>query len=220
MSTTYTLKKQFDFSAPITPKVAGVLKMFGLDTQRLKESAVVHKCQLELSPGQICYLTGPSGSGKSVLFRELYSAVPENERINLTDIELPDDKTCVDSIDATVLETLGNLSKAGLSDCFTVLNTPANLSEGQKYRFRLAKALASGKNYIFADEFCSTLDRVSAAVVAYNIRNFADRDKVVFVLASSHDDLLADLRPEVLVIKHLAGGAEVIYRNKYSLRNI
>jgi ABC-type ATPase with predicted acetyltransferase domain len=87
------------------------------------------------------------------------------------------------------------------------------LSDGQKYRYRLAKALASGRKMIFADEFCSSLDRISAAVIAFNTHKFAKRNAVSFVLASSHDDLLNDLLPDVVVIKHLAGKAEVIYRD-------
>jgi ABC-type ATPase with predicted acetyltransferase domain len=84
--------------------------------------------------------------------------------------------------------------------------------------------LAAGKPYIFADEFCSNLDRITAAVIAYNVRKFAKRNtvspkgaesskrKVTFFLASSHEDILADLQPDVLVVKHFTGPAEVTYR--------
>jgi len=89
------------------------------------------------------------------------------------------------------------------------------LSEGQKYRFRLAKALASGKQIIFADEFCSNLDRITATVIAYQIRKFATRHKVAFVLASGHEDILADLRPDVVIVKHLNGKTEVHYKYVY-----
>ena len=70
------------------------------------------------------------------------------------------------------------------------MNWPGNLSEGEKYRFRLAMALASGKKFIFADEFCSNLDRITAAVICYNIQRYAKRHMMTFVLASSHEDIL------------------------------
>jgi ABC-type ATPase with predicted acetyltransferase domain len=119
----------------------------------------------------------------------------------------------------TTIEAMRFLSYAGLSDVFCMLTAPADLSEGQQYRFRLARALAAGKRHIFADEFCSNLDRITAAVIAYNICKFAKmhsmacaRNKVTFFLASSHEDILADLQPDVLIVKHFTGPAEVSYK--------
>ena len=219
---TLSAKKRFDWNLPVTEKVAEVLRAFGITIQRLKNNAITHQCDIKLSSGEICYITGPSGGGKSVLLREFYNTLGSSEKINIDDIRLPDDKTCVDCIDPAgtpggtgggFLETLKNLSNAGLTDVFCVLNCPATLSEGQKYRYRIAKALASDKQFIFADEFCSSLDRVTAAVISANIRKFATKTGKAFILASCHDDLLSDLLPEVIVIKHLAGEAEVIYKN-------
>ncbi|MCD4830780.1 MAG: hypothetical protein K8R02_03105 [Anaerohalosphaeraceae bacterium] len=212
-STSYAIEKTFGWNNPLTDKVAGVLSAFGMTVQRLKAGAITHKMQVELCSGDICYLTGPSGGGKSVLLRELYEAVDDDDKIMLNSISLVSDFACVDCIDGDCLSVLKTLSRAGLSDVFCVLNSPATLSEGQKYRYRLAKALASGKRFIFADEFCSSLDRVTAAVVAHNVRKFAKNNDVVFVLASAHDDLLSDLLPEVIVVKHLAGQAEIVYKN-------
>ncbi len=214
MTTTYSLEKTFDWNYEVTDKVAKVMRAFGLSVQRMKSNAVQHKCQIKLSPGDICYLTGASGAGKSVLLRELYNVIEDDNKIKLSDIDLPSEKTCIDSVDGRFLDVLRVLSKAGLGDVFCVLNSPANLSDGQKYRFRLAKAMASGAKFIFADEFCSNLDRITAAVISHNVRVFARRNGITFVLASSHDDLIADLIPTVIVVKHLAGQTEVIYKNK------
>lgn len=213
MITTLSADKRFDWTVPVTEKVADVLRAFGITVQRLKNNTITHRCDIKLSGGDICYITGPSGSGKSVLLREFYNTFGSSEKINIDDIPLPDDKTCVDCIEGDFLQTLKTLSSAGLTDVFCVLNSPATLSDGQKYRYRIAKALAGDKQFIFADEFCSSLDRVTAAVISHNLRKFAAKTGKTFILASSHDDLLADLLPEVIVIKHLAGEAEVIYKN-------
>lgn len=211
---TYNVSKSFVSRCTVTEKVASVMRMFGLTVERLSESAVTYKCRLEINDGDIVYITGPSGAGKSVLLRELEKAVPVLERINLDEIELPVEKTLVDCINGDFLSALKLLSTAGLNDVFCVLNQPANLSDGQKYRFRLAAALASGKRFIFADEFCTSLDRITAAVIAYNIQRYAKRNKVTFILASSHEDILLDLAPDVLVVKELSGPAEVIYKSR------
>jgi ABC-type ATPase with predicted acetyltransferase domain len=214
MITTLSANKKFDWNLSVTDKAADCMRAFGITVQRLRNNCITHKCDIELSPGNICYITGPSGSGKSVLLREFYNTFSGDEKINIDDIPLPDDKTCLDCIDGGFLETLRTLSYAGLTDVFCVLNSPANLSEGKKYRYRIAKALAGGKQFIFADEFCSNLDRVTAAVISHNLRKFATQTGKIFILASSHDDLMADLLPEAIVIKHLAGESEVVYKNQ------
>ncbi len=213
MSSSFNVCKQFGWAGAVTDKVESVMKMFGVDIERLENNGISYDCQLELESGDICYVTGASGAGKSVLLNEFYEAVSEEERIDLNQIELPSDRSVIDCIDGDCLESLRLLSKAGLNDVFSVLNQPGYLSEGQKYRFRLAKALSSGRKMIFADEFCSNLDRVTAAVIAYNIRKFAKRYGVSFILASSHDDIMADLLPDVIVIRRLNGSSEVIYRD-------
>lgn len=219
---TYNISKSFAWQGTISEKNAAVMRMFGLTADRLTENSIQHNCQLEINAGEIVYITGPSGAGKSVLLRELGKAVPAEERINLNDIDLPSDKTLIECIlfdcaqgkDGDLLSALKTLSIAGLNDVFCILNSPANLSEGQKYRFRLACAIRSGKKFIFADEFCSNLDRISASVISHNIQKHARRAGATFVLASCHDDLLTDLQPDVLVIKELSGKTEVVYKRK------
>ncbi len=213
MITTLNASKKFEWNLAVTEKVADVCRAFGITVQRLKKNAVLHQCDIKLSPGQIAYITGPSGSGKSVLLREFFNSFSSDKKINIEDIPLPDDKTCVDCFETEFLDTLRTLSCAGLTDVFCVLNSPANLSEGQKYRYRIAKAIAGDKQFIFADEFCSNLDRVTAAIIGFNLRKFAAASGKIFVLASSHDDLLCDLQPDVIVIKHLAGDSQIIYKN-------
>ena len=197
----------------MTEKVGAVMRMFGVTRNRLEEVSVDYHCELEIDDGDVVYITGPSGCGKSVLLRELEKEIPAEDRVNLDDIELVNDRAVVDCIDGDFVSALKVLSTAGLGDCFCVLNRPAYLSDGQKYRFRLAMALAAKKKYVFADEFCTTLDRITAAVIAYNIQRYAKREGVTFILAGSSDDVLADLAADVLVVKELSGETEVVYKS-------
>ena len=211
---TYNVSKSFRWRGKLTDKVVQVCRMFGLTADRLTQRCIINNCRLEINDGDIVYITGPSGAGKSVLLKELEKAVPASERINLARIKLTKDKTLIDCIDADLLTSLRMLSTAGLNDVFCILNQPANLSEGQKYRFRLAMAMAAEKKFIFADEFCSELDRITAAVISYNIHKFAKQTGTTFILASSHDDMLLDLAPDVLVVKELSEKTQVIYKKK------
>lgn len=209
---TYSISKTFKWQGTVTDKVASVCRMFGLTLDRLTGQHFTHACRLEIDAGDIVYLTGPSGAGKSVLLTELQKAVSAGERINLADIPLPADRTLIDCLEADLMGSLRFLSLAGLNDCFCILNQPVNLSAGQQYRFRLAMALATGKKFVFADEFCSELDNVTAAVISYRLQKHAKRTGTTFILASSRDDILLDLSPDVLVVKELSGSVEVIYK--------
>jgi ABC-type ATPase with predicted acetyltransferase domain len=212
ISKTLYLPSPTDKYGQIMGKAAQVCRMFGLTVDRLTKRNITHSCKLEINEGDIVYITGPSGAGKSVLLKELERSLPDSERINLDQIELPTDKTLIDCIEGDFLTSLKTLSLTGLNDVFCILNRPANLSDGQKYRFRLAMALAAEKKFIFADEFCSNLDRIMAAVISFNVQKFAKKTGMVFILASSHEDLLLDLQPDVLVVKELSGETQVIYK--------
>lgn len=213
--TEYNVTRTIRWNGKITDRVTTVCRMFGLTTERLGERAVTVNYRLKINAGDIVYIGGPSGAGKSVLLRELEKRIPPAERVNLNEIKLPGDRTVIDCIGVglDILQALKLLSTAGLNDVFCVLDQPANLSDGQKYRFRLAMALAAEKKFIFADEFCSELDRVTAAVISYNIHKFARRTGTTFILAASQEDMLSDLTPDVMVITALAGQAEIIYKH-------
>ena len=209
----YHVQRSFGWDGCITEKSAAVMQMFGVDAEQLRNNGVNHSMKVRLGPRQVCFITGASGSGKSVLLRELYGAIESEAKVNLDEIELPAKANVVDCVDGELMQSLRFLNKSGLNDVYTVLNQPNKLSEGQKYRFRFAMALASGAEYVFADEFCSNLDRITAMVIAHNVRRYADRYNKCFVLASSHDDLMDDLLADVVVVKKLAGPAEVVYRD-------
>jgi len=209
---TYTVSKHFAWQGPVSQRTVQVCRMFGLTLDRLTDRAPTHSCRVEIGPGDIVYITGPSGCGKSVLLRELERQVPADAAVNLAQVPLPDDRTVIDCLETDVITALCTLSLVGLSDVFTTLKRPCHLSEGQQYRFRLAQALASGKRFVFADEFAATLDRISALALAFNVHRFAKRTGTAFVLASSQRDLLLDLSPDVLLVKDFCGPAEAIYR--------
>jgi ABC-type ATPase with predicted acetyltransferase domain len=211
---TYTLSRTLHWQGQISEKAAQVCRMFGLTADRLAGRSVRHNCQVEINDGDIVYITGPSGAGKSVVLNELAKSVPAQDMVSLDQIEVPAEKTLIDYVDGDFVTSLRILSTAGLGDVFCILSRPANLSDGQKYRFRLAMALATGKKFVFADEFCSNLDRITAAVISYNVHKFAKRNGVTFILASSHKDILLDLAPDVVIVKELCGPTQVIYKGR------
>ena len=75
------------------------------------------------------------------------------------------------------------------------------MSEGERYRFRLALGFAGARTsrFLAADEFTATLDRTLAKVVAFNVRKQVARTGVGMLAATTHEDIIDDLQPDVLV---------------------
>jgi len=224
---TYTLEKTFPSNVTLSPNVIAVSNMFGLGASRDRPIRVLDNFEIDITPGQVVYITGGSGAGKSLFLRllkkqmladqqsveeEIGQPMPSQMYIDLDELTLPQGTPLVDCFDGSALsEALYWLSMAGLSDAFALLRNPEHLSDGQRYRFRLALALSRRPKVICIDEFCAALDRITAAVVSHNVRKFADRFGTTFIVATSHDDMLEDLAPDVVVVKHLGSGCDVYY---------
>jgi len=203
-----------DFPTPQTKRAGELMRLFGVRTERLTQQRLQHRCRLRVRGGDIVYITGASGAGKTVLLNALYEHIDTRDRLRLDEIALDRGRPLIDCIDQPLFATTETFSRAGLGDVFCMLQTPAALSVGQQHRYRLALALAVPERFIFADEFTSSLDRITAAMVAHQIRKQATRSGKVFVLASSHEDILPDLRPDILIIKNLNGRTETLYQDK------
>jgi uncharacterized protein len=207
-----------------SPHVLEVASMFGLGIDQDKQIQLVPPTDLELRPGQVVFITGASGSGKSTVIRLVRRELEQNEGVYLLYFDsLPpiDDRPLVDCFPARPLgQVLRLLSLAGLNDAFVMLRKPSQLSDGQRYRLRLAQAMAMIEEdvipgrlrVVLADEFGATLDRVTAKVIARNVRRWASAQGICFVVATTHDDLLEPLDPDILIEKHLGESMDVLQR--------
>ena len=61
------VSRQFEIEPPKSERVSIVCRMFGVGLDRFKDHLTRHTCSLEVSDGDVVYITGPSGAGKSVL---------------------------------------------------------------------------------------------------------------------------------------------------------
>jgi ABC-type ATPase with predicted acetyltransferase domain len=171
-----------------------VSDLFGLPEAEPPHT-IAENVTLDVRPGDLVLFTGPSGSGKSSLLRE---AGRQLGAADVFALDLPD-APLIDALPGPVDARLGTLAACGLSEARLLLRTPAELSDGQRYRFRLALGFAAGRPWLMADEFTATLDRPLAKVVAFNLRKLVTRTGVGVLAATTHDDAAGDLNPDLHV---------------------
>ncbi|MGQ9642124.1 MAG: GNAT family N-acetyltransferase, partial [Candidatus Bathycorpusculaceae bacterium] len=187
-----------------TERVVGVAEGFGLGLDKWEKFVVYDNVELKIAPTDIVYITGDSGSGKSVLLKALEKDIRQDMGltcINIADIKPPLGKPLIETVGKTLEEALELLSRVGLNDAFLFLRTYEQLSDGQKYRYKIAKMIESGAQFWIMDEFAATLDRDTAKIVAYNLQKLARQQGKAVLAATTHTDLFEDLNPSVHIHK-------------------
>lgn len=206
----YNISRRFKTSVERTPRVMEVAEAFGLGLSD-KEFVVYDDLEIEVRRGDVVYITGQSGSGKSLLLRDLTEKM-RAEGLKVTDLNevVLEERPVVELLGKNTSEALDFLSRAGISDAWIYIRKPSELSDGQRYRLKLAMVLASGADVWVADEFGAVLDRTTARVVSYNMAKVARREGKTFMVATTHDDMVEELGPDVFVTKMFREKVEVI----------
>jgi uncharacterized protein len=198
----YCINVKFKTRVKRSPRVLEIAEAFGIGLEE-KDFVVFDKMKLSIRDGDIVYITGQSGGGKSVLLRELSHLMADRGQTvaNLDDIKFNADLPLIDQIGKNSKEAIKLLGRAGINDAYLWVRKPGELSDGQRYRFRLAKAMESGADVWVADEFLAVLDRTSAKVIAFALQKVARQVGVTVLVATTHTDMVADLFPDLVIEK-------------------
>lgn len=197
----YQIDIRFKTRVQRTPRVLEIAEAFGIGLED-SEFVVFDKLDLEVRQGDVVYITGQSGGGKSVLLRELARQMQGEGKsvVNLDAVGL-EDRPLIDQIGKDTNHAIQLLAAAGINDAYLYVRKPSELSDGQRYRFRLAKAIETGAQVWVADEFLAVLDRTAAKVIAFSLQKTARRAGATVLVATTHTDMVADLCPDLKVEK-------------------
>jgi ABC-type ATPase with predicted acetyltransferase domain len=200
----YVIDRRFTSSVKRTPRVLEIAEGFGLGLSQ-KEFVIYDHLEIEVKSGDIVYITGQSGSGKSLLLRDMSEQMRAGGLViaDLNKIELPD-APVVDCLptEMPTTQVLDCLAKAGISDAWIYIRKPSELSDGQRYRLKLAMLIAQKDTDVWiADEFGAILDRPTAKCVAYNMQKVARALGKTLMVATTHTDLSEELGPSLTITK-------------------
>ncbi|MEM2507307.1 MAG: GNAT family N-acetyltransferase [Nitrososphaeria archaeon] len=211
----FIINIDYETAAPEpTDRVIGVAEAFGLGLDKWEKFIIYDNVELKIGPTDIVYITGDSGSGKSVLLKALERDIRQDlglTCINIAEIKPEPNKPLIETVGKSLEEALELLSKVGLNDAFLFLRIYEQLSDGQKYRYKIAKMIESGAQFWILDEFAATLDRDTAKIVAYNLQKLARQQGKAVLAATTHTDLFEDLNPSVHIHKRFGKEITVKY---------
>lgn len=197
----YCVDIRFKTRVQRSPRVLEVAEAFGIGLED-KEFVVFDKLNLKVRSGDVVYITGQSGGGKSVLLRELAAQMQARGKsvMNLDAVSTKE-VSLIDQIGTDTNDAIRLMGMAGLNDAYLWVRKPSELSDGQRYRFRLAKAMEAGADVWVADEFLAVLDRTAAKVIAFSVQKAARRAGATVIVATTHTDMVPDLFPDLVVEK-------------------
>lgn len=138
----------------------------------------------------IILVCGKSGSGKSTILRNMGG---------ITEIEYDNDKAVISQFPTlTEEEACDLLCGVGLASVPTWLRKPSELSNGEKARLDLCKALYVAKNASTAiiDEFTSVVNRDVAKSMSFALQRYVRQKGLKVIIASCHFDIIEWLQPD------------------------
>jgi ABC-type ATPase with predicted acetyltransferase domain len=205
-----TLIRVIDTASYPTPRLLQACAAFGLAVRHAPAprtppiTARARGLVAQLRPGQVALITGPSGSGKSSLLRACAAAAERaGEHRHWVDASPATHQPLIDTLDAPLPKALRALAHAGLADATLLARTPAELSEGERFRFGLALALSAapaGPTTLLIDEFASVLDRTTARCLCHALRRWLRHaPHARIIAATAHDDIAPWLEPDIHV---------------------
>ena len=176
-----------------TFRVEQVVGMFDLSLDKSQSARFSVDLPAEDEDWKIGMIVGPSGSGKSTIAREAFG------KRMLGNATWPDDAAVIDGFDEarTIKDITAMLTSVGFSSPPSWVKPYSVLSNGEKFRCDLARALLSEDGLVAFDEFTSVVDRtvakIGSAAVSKAVRRTPNRK---FVAVTCHYDVIDWLEPD------------------------
>jgi ABC-type polar amino acid transport system ATPase subunit/GNAT superfamily N-acetyltransferase len=183
----------FDIIKEVKPKqtfrVASVIGKFDLQSDNIIEH---FKGDIDIpKEWQIGLIVGKSGTGKTTIAKQLF------ENAYITNFEYSAETILDDMPKECSLEQITNAFNAvGFSSPPSWLKPYAVLSNGQKMRVDLARAILDEKKFFVFDEFTSVVDRQVAQIGSFAMQKAIRKSDKQFIAVTCHFDVQDWLMPD------------------------
>jgi len=215
------VQMNFSEQSDITERTVAIQAAFGVSPKGY-ENLVLKDLTLDIPQGAVVLLRGLSGSGKTIVLRMIRGELertnggitfPQNAKVK--ELASIDSNEClIELVGNSLQDALYALNKVGLAEAKLYLKQYHTLSSGQKYRACLAKLVDSDANIWIADEFCSTLDLITANIVAHRAQRHVRECGITLIAACANPDVWLDaLNPDIIV--DLSAGTTRVLRNSF-----
>lgn len=176
-------------TAPKTFRVASVIGKFDLQSEKITEH---FKGEINLeTEWKIGLIVGKSGTGKTTIAKQLF---PESYVTNYKYDKL----TVLDDMpkDCSVDQITKAFNSVGFSSPPSWLKPYSVLSNGQKMRVDLARAILEENKMFVFDEFTSVVDRNVAKIGSFAIQKAIRKTNKQFIAVGCHNDVEDWLMPD------------------------
>lgn len=172
-----------------TFRVASVMGTYDLQDNAIEEHFVGN---IDLPDNwQIGLIVGNSGTGKTTIAKELFAdAYVTNFEYNA--------ETILDDMpkEASVEQITRTFTSVGLASVPTWLKPYSVLSNGEKMRCDLARAILMPNELFVFDEFTSVVDRTVAKIGSFAMQKAIRKTKKKFIAVGCHEDVEDWLLPD------------------------
>jgi len=183
----------FDIIKQVKPsktfRVASVIGKFDLQSENIVEH---FKGDIEIpEQWQIGLIVGKSGTGKTTIAKQLF------ENAYITSYEYTKE-TVLDDMpkECSVEQITSAFNSVGFSSPPSWLKSYSVLSNGQKMRVDLARAILEEQKFFVFDEFTSVVDRNVAQIGSFAMQKAIRKTDKQFIAVTCHFDVLDWLLPD------------------------
>ena len=152
------------------------------DTQRLEWHI---DAPIESRDWNVGLIVGPSGSGKTTVARKLFGDALDRP-LKWESLGVIDDF----SDDLSIEDVAAVCQSVGFNTIPAWLRPFAVLSNGEKFRVSIARAMLEHPDPVVVDEFTSVVDRQVAQFGSHAIQKFVRKNQRRFVAVTCHYDVI------------------------------
>lgn len=181
----------FIVSSPIvnSPRVKQLASIFDVPLADKSEIRFNGSLPIEDFAWNVGLIVGPSGCGKSSILSKAFT-IP-------TPFEWGAPSVIDDFPPELSIQSISEVCQnVGFNTIPAWMRPHSVLSNGEKFRVEMARRLLSAADPIVMDEFTSVVDRQVAQIGCHAVQKYVRRNKLKFVAASCHFDILDWLQPD------------------------